>query len=163
LGEIPLQETLIRSEVVNSGDDATDLIRELARFHVIKAIDMDTECKKFSPSTKVDSAWHQLMLFPRLYSKLCTILCGTFIDHNPLGGDDKGRDKRLRALDSRYRECFGMPPPEEIWDEAEAVKAPRVSTVGDRTDDVSEASRKRKRIDSGRTMKNPVCRLSCSR
>jgi hypothetical protein len=121
IGRIPLIEVLVRSSIVAGEDAASDLQRELVRFLVVKAEANDTDATAYSPSELVDKAWHQLMLFPGFYHKLCIDLCGQIIDHNPLGGDE-GCEQRQQALKLRYKLCFGRSPPVE---RAGAAKAPR--------------------------------------
>lgn len=67
-----------------------ELLRELRRFLVLKAITQDGDGgtpPTLSPSTMVDRGWHALMLRPRLYLTVCAALGSPdVIDHDPMGG-----------------------------------------------------------------------------
>ena len=73
------------------------------------------ELKKESltPSLKVDLAWHEFILFTRVYHKYCDKSFGRYIHHNP-GGNEEDNLKKFKKTLFAYHKHFGTAP-EEFW------------------------------------------------
>lgn len=70
---------------------------------------------KLSPSKVVDYAWHEFILFTKLYENFCKEKLGKFIHHTP--DEDKIRNNRnfFKTI-QHYIQLFGKPPV-KIWGE----------------------------------------------
>jgi len=69
--------------------------------------------KTLTPPLLLDMAWHELILFTRLYDRLCHQYFGRFIHHQPGGSETENRSQ-LRATLKLYQLCFGAPNP-NFW------------------------------------------------
>ena len=91
---------------------------ELARFLALKVQANDMDARIYSPSSAVDAAWHKLLLRPRLYLRVCTLLgCppGDVVGHDPEGAVDRVQQQaRYQATLGAYRVLYGPPAP-ELW------------------------------------------------
>jgi hypothetical protein len=112
---------------------------------ILKAITMDVDASKLSPSTVVDEVWHAMLLFPMDYSDLCDAILprnssSRLIDHNPLGGDDmEAREVRYQETRVLYEKTFRELPPSDIWGSNE--------TEGKKEATPEVTSRKRARVE----------------
>ncbi len=97
--------------------EATSLSREDAPFmlaEVLKFLHLITWSEKtLSPPFVLDLAWHELILFTRLYATVCRNRFGRFIHHQPGGSESQNR-KQLGTTLKLYALYFG-PPPERFW------------------------------------------------
>ncbi len=147
-----------------SSSMATNLAKELIeRFLPIKRHLQDFDAILCSPSPLLDMAWHELILFTKLYAKLCG---KSFLHHNPAGELDDVQVKAQRYAKTRvaYEELFGaIPNDHDIWpavypDQEEHVLAGETSPnyhegeegtgmamVSDESSPSPSASRKKKR------------------
>lgn len=62
-----------------------------------------------TPSARVDLAWHEFILFTRLYERFCQQNFGKMIHHEP-SDDHQQNMQQYRETLRRYREIFGAPP-----------------------------------------------------
>lgn len=88
---------------------------EQALGEVLKFIALAAEYRQgpLTPSIRVDMAWHEFLLFTRLYSRYCENNFGRTIHHEP--SDDTAANSRQYAETLRlYRRKFGEPP-SEYW------------------------------------------------
>jgi hypothetical protein len=88
---------------------------------LLKALFRDVDASQLSPSSKVDAAWHALLLRPLLYISVCDRLLPAdavsprVLDHNPAGKKCAQRPMRYRLTHARYLEVFRQAPPEAFW------------------------------------------------
>jgi large subunit ribosomal protein L40e len=138
LGDI-VQEYL-RSSKERQPCGSDNLVEELFRFlklvalsHPPKLINDDDDRQILSPSPLIDRMWHELLLHPRLYLRVCTFIrkalrqdcnksgddtaISAIIPHWPRGENDSWNVRRLRYEKSvdMYADVFGNDPPEHIW------------------------------------------------
>ncbi len=106
----------LQRKLIVSRDEATVLAKELIeRFLPIKRYLKDFDATICSPSPWLDEAWHELILFTKLYAKLCG---KSFVHHDPLGESDSVHVKAQRYKKTllAYEELFGAPPSDQhIW------------------------------------------------
>ena len=85
------------------------------------------------PSDAVDQVWHQHMLDTRAYwDELCGRVVGRAIHHTPARGGAADRARHVFAYEStlrRYRDAFGVAPPDDIWPSARERFAGRFRRV----------------------------------
>jgi hypothetical protein len=152
-----------------SSSMATNLAKELIeRFLPIKRHLQDFDAILCSPSPLLDMAWHELILFTKLYAKLCG---KSFLHHNPAGELDDVQVKAQRYAKTRvaYEELFGaIPNDHDIWpalypdeednvlagktsrDEHEGEEEAGMSTVSDESSPSPSETRKNKRSKPNR-------------
>eukprot|EP00927_Polykrikos_kofoidii_P078770 TRINITY_DN75584_c0_g1_i1.p1 TRINITY_DN75584_c0_g1~~TRINITY_DN75584_c0_g1_i1.p1 ORF type:complete len:233 (+),score=36.15 TRINITY_DN75584_c0_g1_i1:207-905(+) len=120
-----------------------DTLLEFSRFFMLKALSGDVAAPevpavanprrgtkrkhrdsvggcKFSPSHLIDEVWHELLLFPVAYQKLCGGLLGDgqIFDHDPRAAREahaEDREARYTTTFKRYMETFKEAPSDEIW------------------------------------------------
>jgi hypothetical protein len=114
--EIALFVEHLQRKLFVSQPKAVNLAKELIeRFLPIKRCLKDFDATICSPSPLIDAAWHELILFTRLYAELCG---KSFIHHNPAAELDEVEVKAQRyakTLDA-YEELFGVRPDDsDIW------------------------------------------------
>jgi hypothetical protein len=107
-------------------------ILETSRFFLLKFTHSDTlepevdedgnnvGCA-YSPSYPIDQVWHEMMLHPRAYNKLCASVLGNgeVLGHSPDGGSDAQMEARVeRYLETwvAYKELFGVAPLQGAWE-----------------------------------------------
>ena len=86
-----------------------EALGELQRFLFLAA---SYPAEELSPGGLMDSVWHTLLLFPRLYADVCSLLPGgRQVDHDPTRERDAEPDKRARysRMLALYAEHFGEP------------------------------------------------------
>lgn len=66
-----------------------------------------------TPSENIDLIWHELILFTRLYVRLCEQRYDRYIHHNPSEPNIEQR-KRFRTTLELYKSKFGQPDP-RFW------------------------------------------------
>ena len=88
-----------------------ELLEELIRF--LSLVGYSKEI--LTPSKSVDLAWHEFILFTRLYQEFCKLKFGRFIHHTP--DDNKKTNNRnyLKTI-QKYIKYFGEPSV-KIWGE----------------------------------------------
>lgn len=122
------------------GTDIKSLTQELFRFlklvalsHPPLLVNDDDDDQILSPSPMIDRMWHDLLLHPRLYERVCTFIrkalrqdcsksggdtaVSAIIPHWPRGENDSWNVRRIRYEKSvdMYADVFGNDPPEHIW------------------------------------------------
>lgn len=116
-----------------------ELLIEVSRFFILKAVNSDTAAPKLvrdvprtlgrprkrartaggdqgaqlSPSRDVDLIWHAMLLFPQIYYKLCMSLTGELICHDPRS--DQNQQDRYLMTYKKYARLFGKAPPSRFW------------------------------------------------
>lgn len=101
-------------------------VKAYLRFLTLKAIEEDFDCEELSPSSEVDEVWHFHLLDTRHYRETCQELCGngSFIDHDPDGGDDaEARDVR-REYAAELEEEIGLSTDKPKLKDVPAPRAP---------------------------------------
>jgi len=121
-----------------------EVILEFSRFVLLKALSRDvaapkvpevatagrgvkrkhqgsSEACKFSPSRLVDQVWHEVLLFPAAYQRLCAALLGDgqLFDHDPRAGHREHvhlRSTRYSATFKHYIQVFKETPLAQIWE-----------------------------------------------
>lgn len=70
--------------------------------------------ERLTPSNKVDLAWHEFILFTKLYADFCSLHFDKFIHHYP--GDNHLENKiGFKKLHYHYNKHFGFEPNPEFW------------------------------------------------
>ena len=69
--------------------------------------------QKLTPSLLVDNAWHEFILFTRLYHSFCDKHFGRYIHHSP-GGKEQENHRNYNRTIQLYILHFGRPP-EVYW------------------------------------------------
>lgn len=74
----------------------------------------------YSPSYRIDQVWHDMMLNPRAYNKLCGSVLGNseVLGHSPEGGSGAQKEAQVqRYLETwlAYKELFGVAPLQGVW------------------------------------------------
>jgi ubiquitin len=86
--------TYIDERGVLLGGLGRESLGELAKFLFLVASYPD---EALSPGPMIDEAWHTLLLFPRLYINVCSLLPGgEVLDHDPSRADDAPEEKEAR-------------------------------------------------------------------
>jgi len=118
-----------------------ELLVELSRFFVLKALFHDLAAPEvreagrgtkrkhcgraagcqLSPSRLLDLAWHELLLFPVAYQRLCSELLGEglLFDHDPRAGRpelDAQRSARYSTTFKSYIRVFKEVPLQGVWE-----------------------------------------------
>jgi len=75
--------------------------------------------RKLTPSMRVDTVWHEFILFTKYYSKFCQEHFGRYVHHSP-GGDGPENALAFRKTLHLYRLHFGDPP-EAYWGDCQEV------------------------------------------
>lgn len=78
-------------------------LREVIRFLCLVA---DSDTGILTPSRPVDLAWHELILFTRVYMNFCDEFFGRYIHHTPARPDESNLRQYERTL-QQYQERFG--------------------------------------------------------
>jgi hypothetical protein len=92
-------------------------ITNFKRFITLKSIIHDFDATILSPTARIDAVWHHLLLRPKEYVALCTCLNPPIldkyemvqhciIDHNPDGGSEVQRAKRLENTYELFMKYF---------------------------------------------------------
>ena len=122
------------------GTDIKSLTQELFRFlklvalsHPPLLVNEDDDDQILSPSPMIDRVWHELLLHPRLYERVCTFIrkalqqdcsksggdtaVSAIIPHWLRGEHDSWNVRRIRYEKSvdMYADIFGNDPPEDVW------------------------------------------------
>jgi hypothetical protein len=115
---------------------ARALLVELFRFLRLAARHRDA---RLSPSPAVDAAWHQLLLLPVLYYRVCEAAAGgggeaapartgadVLVPHSTAGALDPAPARRARyeAALAAYTAEYLTPPPEAVWPRDYAAPPP---------------------------------------
>ncbi|MGB0430642.1 MAG: glycine-rich domain-containing protein [Bacteroidia bacterium] len=69
--------------------------------------------QKLTPSLITDNAWHEFILFTRLYHRFCDKHFGRYIHHSPGGNENENRRNYSKTI-QLYILHFGQPP-ELYW------------------------------------------------
>mmetsp|Transcript_15917 Transcript_15917/g.46000 ORF Transcript_15917/g.46000 Transcript_15917/m.46000 type:complete len:237 (-) Transcript_15917:250-960(-) len=122
-----------------------EAVIEFSRFFLLKALFRDKEMPattscgagpscRFSPSGLVDLIWHELLLFPGKYVRLCATLLGEgeLFEHDPRAGSVaciEWHAHRYLNSWSAYTEIFKEKPLEGIWEQPNRLEVNPSTTV----------------------------------
>ena len=81
-------------------------LSEAIKFLILSA---ENTTGQITPSTRVDLAWHEFILFTRTYLNFCEKYLGKIIHHEP-SSDHAANSQQYSLTLARYRERFGEPP-----------------------------------------------------
>ena len=104
-----LLERIKISTQLTSKEEAQKALTEVVKF---LALIVFTKTK-LTPSVIVDDAWHEFILFTRLYHRFCEQKFGRYIHHQP-GGEEKENHKRFYKTLQLYILSIGEPP-KQFW------------------------------------------------
>ncbi|MFY0675119.1 MAG: hypothetical protein JXQ87_17120 [Bacteroidia bacterium] len=76
--------------------------------------------QKLTPSLVVDNAWHEFILFTRLYHKFCDEHFGRYVHHSP-GGNEQENHRNYHRTIQLYILHFDKPP-EVYWGQLASEK-----------------------------------------
>lgn len=110
LSENPVLTDKIAASTQLSADLVPDLFADTLRF-----LHLAVTCNEpLTPPIVIDLAWHEFILFTRLYAAFCQEHWGRFIHHNP-GGDDKDNKHFFKRTHYQYQKAFGHKPNPQFW------------------------------------------------
>ena len=143
-------------------EGANEAVIELCRFLTLKALDLDLDASKLSPSGLVDVVWHCFLLTQPLYNQFCDKILPSrvahpnrVIGHNPLGAEDEDRDNRYTHTLQRYKEVFGIEPPSFYWEDDEGESGEEDEDDDEEEEGADGNVRKRARLDESDKPTNP--------
>jgi hypothetical protein len=115
-----LVEKLVKDHVVDDADEALVLFREVKRYLVLTAHHRDVAWSMYS--LRVDSIWHQFILFTTQYIDYCRDNFGRYVQHAPstaprVEGARSGSASTFELFRAQYRELFGEELPDLWYDE----------------------------------------------
>jgi hypothetical protein len=116
--KIPILVQKIQNSLQCDPSTANDSLCEVLRFLWLIAYSDSS----LSPSIRVDTAWHELILCTREYERICTTYFGKFIHHSPGGNDSENHTKYVKTL-TLYALHFGKPS-EYFWGETQMFDVP---------------------------------------
>jgi hypothetical protein len=91
-------------------NESKALLIEVLRFMEL----VQNSGERLTPSYKVDLAWHEFILFTKLYADFCAQHFDRFIHHYP--GDNHSENKiGFKKLHYHYNKYFGSEPNPEFW------------------------------------------------
>ena len=105
----PLLVARIRRALFCSPSDASLALREVVRYLYLAA----NTTTPLTPSPRLDLAWHEFLLFTRLYATFCDRFFHRFLHHEP-GGDRQVNAKQFQLAIEQYTATFGELP-HAIW------------------------------------------------
>jgi hypothetical protein len=88
---------------------ATGALREAKRMLYLHIVSKEL----ISPSTKIDPAWHEMLMFTRYYQEFSNFI-GGFIHHDPTPGPPDGGKMYARTKEN-YKKFFGEDPDPAYW------------------------------------------------
>lgn len=102
----------IKIDKACSPNDLTskDILVEVLRFMHLVVLSGE----RLTPSQQVDLAWHEFILFTKLYSEFCNAHFGRFIHHYPAHNDDNNKEG-FRKLHYYYKKHIGLNPNPKLW------------------------------------------------
>ena len=117
LDENPLLVAKIASALACKQPEVVYSLREVLRFLFLVS---SNRSNTLTPSHRVDLAWHEFILFTKVYSSFCQRWFGRFVHHSPGGSRAENREQYEQTL--RYYESqFGTADP--AWWPQETVPA----------------------------------------
>ncbi len=111
LKEYPLLNTKLSRALFCSAEESAKALAEVIKFLILAAGDS----QPVTPSSRVDVAWHEFILFTRAYAAFCQEKLGKMVHHQPSEDHETNSHQYLRTL-HLYRNRFGQPPA-EYWDD----------------------------------------------
>jgi predicted metal-dependent enzyme (double-stranded beta helix superfamily) len=112
-----LVEKLVKERVVRSESEGEDLFDEVKRYLFMTCLPGARRWQMYS--SRVDSAWHNFVLFTSEYFRFCQQSFGRYVHHRPSNApardsSDEGPAPTFRDFASYYEETFARPLP-DVW------------------------------------------------
>lgn len=107
LHENPLLLDKIATALACNRREAAHALREVLRFLFLVA---GNRSSTLTPSHRVDLAWHELILFTKVYQSFCQRWFGRFVHHSPGGSRDENAGQYAKTLGC-YEVDFGTADP----------------------------------------------------
>lgn len=99
-----LVDKLLNNNVVSSAKEANDGLVELLKFLYLCA----NSDAVLTPSLRVDTLWHEFILFSRSYTQFCQMHFSQYIHHQPSDSPNNEMHQYQHTVQC-YRLHFGMP------------------------------------------------------
>lgn len=90
--------------------ETKEILAEVLRF--MQLVELSAE--RLTPSYKVDLAWHEFILFTKLYADFCNRHFDRFIHHYP-GENEADNKNGFKKLHYFYNKYFGIKPNPKYW------------------------------------------------
>lgn len=124
-----LVERLVKHGTAASPQEALALFTEVKRYLVLAATDRNRLWDMYS--LRVDEAWHQFILYTAQYSEFCRRFFGHYVHHAPNNAPRSAAHVTVPTASftqfcDRYRELFGVLPPDVWYDELSVTPASRL-------------------------------------
>lgn len=97
----PLLREKIRRSCNIKAEAVEDLFSDVLRFLACAAWHKE----RITPTKLIDEAWHEFILFTRVYGEFCEKAFGRFIHHTP-DSDEEANRAQFRTFESLYAEAF---------------------------------------------------------
>ena len=101
----PLLFSRIAKALEINGSEAPIYFKELLKFLALISFHQ----KHLTPAYKIDLAWHEFILFTRLYTSFCDTHFDRYIHHSP-GGKDNENEAQFKQTILLYEETYGKLP-----------------------------------------------------
>ncbi len=121
----PLLRQKLARALFCSPTKCEEALCETIKFLILAAENSEGQ---LTPSSRLDLAWHEFILFTRTYQSFCEQFLGVMIHHEPSDNHDANSQQYSKTL-SRYRERFGEPPP-EYWGGVQLDRSKVSATCG---------------------------------
>jgi hypothetical protein len=124
-----LVERLVKHGTAASPQEALALFTEVKRYLVLATTDRSRLWDMYS--LRVDEAWHQFILYTAQYSEFCRRFFGHYVHHTPNNAPGSAAHATVPPASfaqfcDRYRELFGVLPPDVWYDELSITPASRL-------------------------------------
>lgn len=124
-----LVERLVKHGTAASPQEALALFTEVKRYLVLAATDRSRLWDMYS--LRVDEAWHQFILYTAQYTQFCHRFFGHYVHHAPNNAPRSAAHVTVPSASfaqfcDRYRELFGVLPPDVWYDELSVTPASRL-------------------------------------
>ena len=96
--------------------ETKEILAEVLRF--MQLVELSAE--RLTPSYKVDLAWHEFILFTKLYADFCNRHFDRFIHHYP-GENEADNKNGFKKLHYHYNKYFGIKPNPKYWGTAQQL------------------------------------------
>ena len=115
-----LIDKLLKTGMFNTAEEAEDNFTELKKYLIIVASNRKRVWSIYS--VRIDSVWHEFILFTEAYAEYCKTYFGTYIHHSPSNAPqtDGSSPKPIESWNNfcaEYVQMFGSAPP-DIWNDA---------------------------------------------
>jgi hypothetical protein len=124
-----LIEKLLKDHIVETAEEGETLFTEVKRFLVL--VDADRSKVWDMYGSRVDTVWHQFILFTKQYMDFCQRFFGRYLPHSPSNAPESQQMNpdeitSFEDFQGRYFELFGKSLPDAWFDEKSVTLRRRV-------------------------------------